>query len=126
MPAVVLGGQRLSAVRTHTCSVGGGRRMPPSTFSEFGRGVVAVFDDRASGSDQLDFVVRGPDSTAAAARDAAIERDYEALRRPLRAMVRTDFPWLRDFDALYQEAWTDLLELEARGGVVQNRKALLK
>jgi hypothetical protein len=41
-------------------------------------------------------------------------------------MVQTDFPWLRDFDGLYQEAWTELLELEARGEVVQNRKALLK
>jgi RNA polymerase sigma factor (sigma-70 family) len=87
---------------------------------------VAVFDDRASGSYQLDDVVRGPDTAAAAAHEAAIERDYEALRRPLRAMVQTDFPWFRDFDALYQEAWTELLELEARGEVVQNRKALLK
>jgi RNA polymerase sigma factor (sigma-70 family) len=87
---------------------------------------VAVFDDRASGSYQLDDVVRGPDTAAAAAHEAAIERDYEALRRPLRAMVQTDFPWLRDFDGLYQEAWTELLELEARGEVVQNRKALLK
>jgi RNA polymerase sigma factor (sigma-70 family) len=85
---------------------------------------VAVFDDRASGSYQLDVVVRGTD--IAAARDAEIKRDYEALRRPLRAMVQTDFPWLRDFDGLYQEAWTELLELEARGEVVQNRKALLK
>ncbi|WP_028061858.1 sigma-70 RNA polymerase sigma factor region 4 domain-containing protein [Candidatus Solirubrobacter pratensis] len=87
---------------------------------------MAVFDDRASGSYQLDVVVRGPHATAGAARDTAIERDYEALRRPLRAMVQTDFPWLRDFDGLYQEAWTELLELEARGEVVQNRKALLK
>jgi hypothetical protein len=67
---------------------------------------VAVFDDRASGNYQLDDVVRGPDTAAAAAHEAAIERDYEALRRPLRAMVQTDFPWLRDFDGLYQEAWT--------------------
>jgi RNA polymerase sigma factor (sigma-70 family) len=61
-----------------------------------------------------------------AARDAEIERDYAEHRTGVLGMLRADFPRLRDPEEIYQEAWAELLALEARGETVQHRRALLK
>ena len=61
-----------------------------------------------------------------AARDAEIERDYAQHRASVLAMVRADFPRLKDPEEIYQEAWAELLTLEARGETVEHRRALLK
>ena len=45
------------------------------------------------------------------AESAVLESEYEALRRPLLAALRRDFPSLRNLEEeLYQEAWTEALE----------------
>ncbi|HET6507399.1 MAG TPA: sigma-70 family RNA polymerase sigma factor [Baekduia sp.] len=59
-------------------------------------------------------------------RDADIERDYAEHRAAVLGMLRADFPHLPDPDEIYQEAWAELLALEARGEVVHHRRALLK
>jgi RNA polymerase sigma factor (sigma-70 family) len=61
-----------------------------------------------------------------AARAAEIERDYAEHRAAVIGMVRADFPRLEDPEEIYQEAWAELLALEARGEKVQHRRALLK
>jgi RNA polymerase sigma factor (sigma-70 family) len=60
------------------------------------------------------------------ARDVDIEQDYAEHRGSVLAMLRADFPRLRDVEELYQEAWAELLELEGRGETVRHRRALLK
>ncbi|MCW2996113.1 MAG: hypothetical protein JWQ18_3608 [Conexibacter sp.] len=59
-------------------------------------------------------------------RDTEIERDYAEHRAAVMAMLRSDFPRQADPEELYQEAWSELLALEARGETVRNRRALLK
>ena len=86
---------------------------------------MTVLHDRAIGSHWADADVGGLNGTDPA-RDAGIERDYAALRGAVVAMLRVEFPRLREVDELYQEAWTELLELEARGEEVRSRRALLK
>lgn len=54
------------------------------------------------------------------------EREYLGHRAAVMAMLRADFPRLRDHDELYQEAWAELLELRRRGEEVRNVRALLK
>jgi RNA polymerase sigma factor (sigma-70 family) len=60
------------------------------------------------------------------ARDVDIEQDYAEHRGAVLAMLRADFPRLRDAEELYQEAWAELLDLESRGETVRHRRALLK
>jgi RNA polymerase sigma factor (sigma-70 family) len=60
------------------------------------------------------------------ARDADIEREYGEHRSAVLAMLRADFPRLRDIEEIYQEAWVDLLELEGRGETPVSRRALLR
>ena len=55
-----------------------------------------------------------------------VEREYRAHRDAVLAMLAVQFPRLVDPEELYQEAWAELLELELRGELVRNRRALLK
>jgi RNA polymerase sigma factor (sigma-70 family) len=58
---------------------------------------------------------------------AGIEQDYRQHRQAVLTMLRLDFPRLRDPEELYQEAWAELLELQARSTEpVHNVRALLK
>src|SRR4051794_10392929 len=43
------------------------------------------------------------------------ERDYQALRDPILAMLKARFPSVREREEIYQEAWAEALEREARG-----------
>ncbi len=60
------------------------------------------------------------------ARDVDIEQEYAEHRGAVLAMLRADFPRLRDTEELYQEAWAELLDLESRGETVHHRRALLR
>jgi RNA polymerase sigma factor (sigma-70 family) len=44
------------------------------------------------------------------------ERDYRAYRQDVLAMLRAQFPGVPDHEEIYQEAWAEALEREARGG----------
>lgn len=56
-----------------------------------------------------------------------VERQYLEHRRTVLAMLRVEFPRLREPEELYQEAWTELLELQARTHEpVRDTRALLK
>lgn len=57
---------------------------------------------------------------------SATEREYVAHRSMVMAMLATEFGFLRDHDELYQEAWTEVLELQARGHDVSNLGGLLR
>jgi hypothetical protein len=58
--------------------------------------------------------------------DADIEREYLMYRAAVVGMLRSDFPRL-DAEGLYNEAWIDLLSLEAAGEPVpQSRRAVLR
>lgn len=59
-------------------------------------------------------------------RQVDLEREYEEHRGAVMAMLRADFPRLRDAEELYQEAWAELLAKEAGGEVVRHRRALLR
>jgi RNA polymerase sigma factor (sigma-70 family) len=67
-----------------------------------------------------------PSSGSHAARDADIERDYSEHRGAVLAMLRAEFPRLRDPEELYQEAWAELLAKEAAGETVHHRRGLLR
>ena len=86
---------------------------------------MTVLDDTAIAS-QTAVADVGGRSLITAAEDAATARDYTELRPAVAAMLRAEFPRLRDVDELYQEAWVELLDLERRGELVRNRRALLK
>lgn len=49
------------------------------------------------------------------ARDVDIEQDYAEHRGAVLAMLRAEFPRLRDAEELYQEAWAELLDRLHRG-----------
>jgi RNA polymerase sigma factor (sigma-70 family) len=55
-----------------------------------------------------------------------VERDYIAHRAMVLAMLRGEFRWLPDHEEIYQEAWTEALELRARGEVIANTAGLLR
>jgi RNA polymerase sigma factor (sigma-70 family) len=57
---------------------------------------------------------------------AELEREYVAHRGAVLAMLRRDFGGVPDHDELYQEAWTELLELRARGDRLKTVRGLLK
>jgi RNA polymerase sigma factor (sigma-70 family) len=57
---------------------------------------------------------------------AELEREYVEHRGAVLAMLRTDFGGVPDHDELYQEAWTELLELRARGDRLKTVRGLLK
>lgn len=60
-------------------------------------------------------------------RDTELEQQYRLYRQPVFAMLHSEFPGLlAEHDEIYQEAWTELLEIEARGEEIRNRRALLK
>ena len=87
---------------------------------------MAVLDDRgvSTSASDADLAPRRPTTPAP---EDGIERDYTAHRSAVMAMLRADFPRLRDPEELYQEAWTELLELQARTAEpVRNVRALLK
>jgi RNA polymerase sigma factor (sigma-70 family) len=60
------------------------------------------------------------DSTATA------EREFLQHRASVLSTVRISYPWVEDPEELYQSAWVELLEIRARGEVVNNPRALLK
>lgn len=84
-------------------------------------------------SDLVDRESSGPVRVAAmpatdpqpSSHDAEIEREYLVHRAAVVGMLRSDFPRL-DAEGLYNEAWIDLLSLEAAGEPVRSRRALLK
>jgi RNA polymerase sigma factor (sigma-70 family) len=55
-----------------------------------------------------------------------IEREYVAHRGAVMAMLRSDFGGLPDLEELYQDAWTELLELRSRGETPKSVRGLLK
>jgi RNA polymerase sigma factor (sigma-70 family) len=55
-----------------------------------------------------------------------IEREYVAHRGAVMAMLRSDFGGLPDLEELYQDAWTELLELRSRGEKPKSVRGLLK
>lgn len=55
-----------------------------------------------------------------------LEREYVLQRPAVLAMLREEFRSVPDHEELYQEAWTEALELRARGGEIANLRALLK
>jgi RNA polymerase sigma factor (sigma-70 family) len=57
---------------------------------------------------------------------AELEREYVAHRGAVLAMLRADFGGVPDLEELYQEAWTELLELRARGDRLKSVRGLLK
>ena len=57
---------------------------------------------------------------------AELEREYVAHRGAVLAMLRSDFGGVPDHEELYQEAWTELLELRARGDELKSVRGLLK
>ena len=59
-------------------------------------------------------------------KGASVEQDYVAHRRSVLAMLRADFGGVPDHEELYQEAWTEALELMARGETIGNLGGLLR
>jgi DNA-directed RNA polymerase specialized sigma24 family protein len=57
---------------------------------------------------------------------AELEREYVAHRNAVLAMLRRDFGGVPDHDELYQDAWTELLELRSRGDRLKSVRGLLK
>src|SRR5689334_5494435 len=55
----------------------------------------------------------------------ALEREYLAHRGPVLRILRSEFRGLSDLEELYQEAWTEALELQARGEEIINLPGLL-
>lgn len=55
-----------------------------------------------------------------------IEREYVAHRRSVLAVLRSDFGGVPDHEEIYQEAWTEVLELRARGEDIHNLGGLLR
>jgi RNA polymerase sigma factor (sigma-70 family) len=55
-----------------------------------------------------------------------LERQYVAHRSSVMAMLRSEFGGLPDHEELYQEAWTEALELRARGKEIANVGGLLR
>jgi RNA polymerase sigma factor (sigma-70 family) len=87
--------------------------------------VLSDLVDRESSSRALSVAM--PSSPAhSRSRDAELAREYDALRGAVLAMLASDFPREPDPEGLYQEAWAELLALEARGETVRSRRALLK
>jgi RNA polymerase sigma factor (sigma-70 family) len=56
----------------------------------------------------------------------AMERDYVAHRSAVLAMLRAEFGGVPDHEELYQEAWAEALEIQARGGDIVNLGGLLR
>jgi RNA polymerase sigma factor (sigma-70 family) len=67
-----------------------------------------------------------PSSVGHLRSDAELAREYGEDRDAVLAMLAADFPHVRDHEGLYQDAWVELLALEARGETVRSRRALLK
>ncbi|MCW2966595.1 MAG: polymerase, sigma-24 subunit, subfamily, partial [Solirubrobacteraceae bacterium] len=55
-----------------------------------------------------------------------LEREYVAQRAGVLAMLRGEFGGVPDHEELYQEAWTEALEIQARGGDIVNLGGLLR
>lgn len=56
----------------------------------------------------------------------AVEREYRLHRESVLAMLRADFYGVPDHEEIYQEAWTEALELKARGTQITNLGGLLR
>jgi RNA polymerase sigma factor (sigma-70 family) len=56
---------------------------------------------------------------------AHLEREYLEHREAVLAMLGAAFAGLADREELYQEAWTEILEMQARGDRLRNVRALL-
>ncbi|MCU1675508.1 MAG: hypothetical protein JWM93_266 [Frankiales bacterium] len=82
--------------------------------------------DKAVSSQVLDADVLSRDRPTPAAYDADVEREYLEHREAVFAMLHCEFPRFREHEELYQEAWTELLELRAKGQRVDHPRALLK
>ncbi|MFL5844346.1 MAG: sigma-70 family RNA polymerase sigma factor [Solirubrobacteraceae bacterium] len=55
-----------------------------------------------------------------------MEREYLAHRSSVLAMLHAEFRGIRDHEELYQEAWAEALELQARGQEIANLGGLLR
>lgn len=87
---------------------------------------MAGLSDEASGSYDLTLDVP-PNILLASDGPPGIEREYLAHREAVAAMLRTEFPRLRDeVEELYQHAWAELLALRSGGEEIRNVRALLK
>jgi RNA polymerase sigma factor (sigma-70 family) len=59
--------------------------------------------------------------------ESNLEREYRLHRQPVFAMLNSEFPGLvLEHDEIYQEAWTELLEISARGDPIRHVRGLLK
>lgn len=56
----------------------------------------------------------------------ALEREFVAHREAVLGMLRVQFSGVGDHEDLYQEAWAEAIERQARGEVINNFRALLK
>src|SRR5947199_10220616 len=56
----------------------------------------------------------------------ALEVEYVKHRAGVLAMLRADFGGLPDHEGLYQEAWAEALDIQARGGEIVNLGGLLR
>jgi RNA polymerase sigma factor (sigma-70 family) len=81
--------------------------------------------DIAGDSLVLDVGMRSTGPPPAVAAEV-LEREYEAHRGAVLAMLRSEFPRLADHEEYYQQAWAELLERLATGEAVEHRRALLK
>jgi RNA polymerase sigma factor (sigma-70 family) len=61
-----------------------------------------------------------------AGESRALELEYIEQRAVVLAMLRSEFAGLRDQEELYQEAWAEALEIQARGGEIVNLGGLLR
>jgi RNA polymerase sigma factor (sigma-70 family) len=55
-----------------------------------------------------------------------LEQEYRVHRPMVLGMLRDEFGGLPDHEELYQEAWTEVLELRARGTPIKNLSGLLR
>lgn len=67
-----------------------------------------------------------PDRATPVLREAQADAEYAAHRDAVLTMLRLQFPASVDREELYQESWAELLEVRARGEVVDNPRALLR
>jgi RNA polymerase sigma factor (sigma-70 family) len=61
-----------------------------------------------------------------AGESRTLELEYIEQRAVVLAMLRSEFAGLPDHEELYQEAWTEALEIQARGGQIVNLGGLLR
>src|SRR3954471_4604335 len=103
----------------HLCRAGSAE-----TLVKFAEGRGAAMRQKCYGSSFSPIEVSMPLSST---ESRQLEQEYLAHRPMVLAMLRAEWGGLReDHEELYQEAWTEALELRARGTAIRNIPALLR